>query len=202
LTDQAFSTQNNGKFIVRQNFNLKRRLLKMKHFIFIGVWLVLFSAAVQAETIYVSDLAEIAIRSGQGVDHKIIAMTKSGQQVEVLETNDQWTKIRLPDGKEGWVNNRFLTSKLPCIIELEELKKKYETLKSKSPDLVKVQADYQRAVAELDKQTKRAEKLEEDLSKFETRQHIRWFISGAAVLFVGFLIGFSTKSQRRRSSLL
>jgi len=174
----------------------------MKHFIFIGVWLVLFATAVQAETIYVSDLAEIAIRSGQGVDHKIIAMIKSGQQVEVLETDDQWTKIRLPDGKEGWVTNRFLSSKLPCIIELEELKKKYETLKSKSPELVKFQADYQRAVAELDKQTKRAEKLEEELSKFETRQHIRWFISGAAVLFVGFLIGFSTKRQRRRSSLL
>ena len=116
----------------------------MKHFIFIGVWLVLFSAAVQAETIYVSDLAEIAIRSGQSVDHKIIAMTKSGQQVEVLETGDQWTKIRLSDGKEGWVVSRFLSSKLPCIIELEELKKKYETLKSKSPELVKFQADYQR----------------------------------------------------------
>ena len=120
----------------------------------------------------------------------------------MLETDDQWTKIRLPDGKEGWVVSRFLTSKLPCIIELEELKKKYETLKSKSPELVKFQADYQRAVAELGKQTKRAEKLEEELSKLETRQHIRWFISGAAVLFVGFLIGFSAKRQRRRSSLL
>ncbi|MFH1993882.1 MAG: TIGR04211 family SH3 domain-containing protein [Pseudomonadota bacterium] len=216
----------------------------MKHFIFIGVWLVIFSAAVRAETMYVSDLTEITLRTGQGIDHKIIAMIQSGQQVEILEAADQWTKIRLPDGREGWVVSRFLSSKLPCSMELEELKKKhegllsltnspykemakfqeetrklktelavsektlnelktaYETLKNKSPGLSTLQADYQRVVAELGQQKNGAEKLEEKLSKVEMRQHIRWFISGAVVLFVGFLMGFNAKRQRRRSSLL
>jgi SH3 domain protein len=216
----------------------------MRHLVFIGVLLILFSTVVQAETMYVSDLAEITLRTGQGIDHKIIAMIKSGQKVEVLEPADQWTRIRLPSGKEGWVVSRFLTSKLPSRIELKKLKEKheallaladspyteisklkdenqklkaelavnektlnalktsYETLKSKSASLVKLQAGSKKSVARLSEQQKEVERLEEELSKLERRQYIHWFLSGAAVLFVGFLMGYSAKRQRRKSSFL
>jgi SH3 domain protein len=216
----------------------------MRHLVFIGVLLILFSTVVQAETMYVSDLAEITLRTGQGIDHKIIAMIKSGQKVEVLEPADQWTRIRLPSGKEGWVVSRFLTSKLPSRIELEKLKEKHEallaladspyteisklkdenqklkaelavnektlnalktsheTLKSKSANLFKLQASSKNSVARLSEQQKEVERLEEELSKLERRQYIHWFLSGAAVLFVGFLMGYSAKRQRRRSSFL
>jgi SH3 domain protein len=216
----------------------------MRHLVFIGVLLILFSTVVQAETMYVSDLAEITLRTGQGIDHKIIAMIKSGQKVEVLEPADQWTRIRLPSGKEGWVVSRFLTSKLPSRIELEKLKEKHkallaladspyteisnlkdenqklkaelaasektlnalktshETLKSKSANLFKLQASSKNSVARLSEQQKEVERLEEELSKLERRQYIHWFLSGAAVLFVGFLMGYSAKRQRRKSSFL
>ena len=216
----------------------------MKHLVFIGVLLNLFSTTVQTETMYVTDLAEITLRTGQGIDHKIIAMIKSGQKVEVLEPADQWTRIRLPSGKEGWVVSRFLTSKLPSRIELKKLKEKhetllaladspyteiaklqdenqklkaelavsektlnalktsYETLKSKSASLLKLQASSKNSVARLSEQQKGFEKLEEELSKLERRQYIYWFLCGAAVLFVGFLMGYSAKRQRRRSSFL
>ncbi|NQT69287.1 MAG: TIGR04211 family SH3 domain-containing protein [Desulfobacteraceae bacterium] len=216
----------------------------MRHFVFIGVLLILFSTAVQAETMYVSDLAEITLRTGEGVDHKIIAMLKSGQKVKVLEPADQWTRIRLPSGKEGWVVSRFLTSKLPSRIELEQLKEKhkallaladspyteisklkdenqklkaelavsektlnalktsYETLKSKSASLLKLQDSSENSITRLSEQQKEVERLEEELSKLERRQYIHWFLSGAAVLFVGFLMGYNAKRQRRQSSFL
>lgn len=216
----------------------------MRHLVFIGVLLMLFSTAVQAETMYVSDLAEITLRTGQGVDHKIIAMIKSGQEVEVLEPDDQWTRIRLPSGKEGWVVSRFLTSKVPCLIDLKNLQEKYEALmaladspyaeiaklkdenrklkaelavaektlndlktsyealKSKSSNLLKLQASSKSSVARLSEQQKKVEKLEEALSKLERRQYMYWFLSGAAVLFVGFLMGYSAKRRRRQSSFL
>ncbi len=214
----------------------------MRHLVFIGVLLLLFSTAVQAETMYISDLAEITLRTGQGIDHKIIAMIKSGQKVEVIERADQWTRIRLPSGKEGWVVNRFLTSKLPSYIELELLQEKhkallaladspyteisklkdenlklmaelavsektrntlktsYETLKSESSSLLKLQASSKDSLARLSEQQKKAERLEEELSKLERRQYIHWFLSGAAVLFVGFLMGYNAIRQRRQSS--
>ncbi len=216
----------------------------MKHLVFIGVLLILFSTVVQAETMYVSDLAEITLRTGKGIDHKIIAMIKSGQKVEVLEPDGQWTRIRLPSGKEGWAFSRFLTSKLPSRIELEKLKEKhkallaladspyneisklkdenqklkaelavsektlnalktsYETLKSKSASLLKLQNSSKNSVTRLSEQQKEVERLEEELSKLERRQYIHWFLIGAAVLFVGFLMGYSAKRQRRRSSFL
>ncbi len=217
----------------------------MRYLVFIGVLSILFSTAVQAETMYVSDLAEITLRTGKGIDHKIIAMIKSGQNVEVLEPADQWTMVRLPNGKEGWVISRFLTSKLPSRIELKKLQEKhkallaladspyaeiskltdenqklkaelavsektitalqasYETLKrSKSANLLKLQAGSKNSVARLSKQQKEVERLEEELSKLERRQYFYWFLSGAAVLFVGFLMGYSAKRQRRRSSFL
>ncbi len=216
----------------------------MRHLAFIGALLILFSTAVLAETMYVSDLAEITLRTGQGIDHKIIAMIKSGQKVEILEPADQWTRIRLPNGKEGWAVSRFLTSKLPSRIELKKLKEKHEallaladtpyadisklkdenqklkaelalsgkalnalktsheTLKSKSANLLTLQANSKNSVARLSEQQKEVERLEEELSKLERRQYIHWFLSGAAVLFVGFLMGYSAKRQRRQSSFL
>ncbi len=217
----------------------------MRYLVFIGVLSILFSTAVQAETMYVSDLMEITLRTGQGIDHKIIAMIKSGKMVEVLEPADQWTRVRLPNGKEGWVVSRFLTSKLPNRIELKKLKEKHEALlaladspypeisklkdesqklkaelavsektitalqasyetlkKSKSANLLKLQAGSKKSVARLSEQQKEVERLEEELSKLERRQYIHWFLSGAAVLFVGFLMGYSAKRQRRQSSFL
>jgi len=216
----------------------------MRHPVFLCALLVLFSTAVQAETTYVSDLTEITLRTGQGIDHKIIAMIRSGQKVEVLEPADQWTRVRLPNGKEGWVVSRYLTSKLPRSMELKALKKKhealltladspyleisklkdenqrlqselevsdkdlkelktsYETLKSKSTKLLKHQSSYRRSEVQFSEQKKRAEELEEELSNLEMRQHFHWFLSGAAVLFVGFLMGLSSKRRRRQSSLL
>ena len=216
----------------------------MKHFVCIGALLILLSTAVQAETMYISDLAEITLRTGKGIDHKIIAMVNSGTQVEVLEPDDQWTKVRLPSGREGWMVSRFLTAKIPSSIALKELKKKYEALlaladspykeitklqeenqklsselsfsnkalselaesyealKSESAKLSKVQAGYQNSTSQLAEQQQKIAKLEAAMSKLEMRHHIRWFLSGAAVLFVGFLMGFSTKQKRRRPSLL
>lgn len=216
----------------------------MKRFLFIGVVIALFWGSGQAETMYVSDLAEITLRTGKGVDHKIIALVKSGVQVEVIEPDDQWTKVRLPSGKEGWVVSRFLTSQVPSKLELEELKKKYnallsladapfkeltmlqeenarlraeagekesslqalkndyEALKKESEGLSKLKAANQESREQLTKQKQRTEELEESLAKLERARQIRWFLSGAAVLLVGFLLGFTAKRQRRRSSLL
>ena len=213
-------------------------------FIFVAALIFLFSPFAWAETMYVSDLAEITLRTGKGVDHKIIAMIKSGVQVDVIEPDDQWTKIRLPSGREGWVVSRFLTTNKPCTLELEELQSKhaallslqdapfneisklqeenqqlrselsvgektlnelksaYETLKNESAELSKLNSSDQHTKKELERQKQKTAQLESELSKLERHRAILWFVSGAAVLLVGFFLGLSTKRQRRRSSLL
>ena len=184
------------------------------------------------------------MRTGPGIDHKIIEMIKSGQTVTVLEQGPEWTKILLPTGKEGWVLNRFITPKPPSGLLLKKLEEKhaesslqittlidenkrlrnenqrldaelktssrnlkkvtdsYQKLKSGSAEYLDVKSRYEMMVVQLDQQKKRAQDIEKELGSIRFHKNIRWFLSGAVVLIIGFLIGFSSRHQRRRSSLL
>ncbi|MDL1980659.1 MAG: TIGR04211 family SH3 domain-containing protein [Deltaproteobacteria bacterium] len=214
---------------------------------FIVFFIVLFSTAVQAETMYVDDIIKITVRTGPGINHKIVAMIKSGERVEVLkpeEPETDWSLVRITNGKEGWVLSRFLTPKEPDGLVLGRYKKKhsvlknqavslieennvykkenkklnselktnkemsdkikssYETLKKESAEFLELKSNYGKTSSKLIEQTKKAKKMEEELTSLLLHQNIKWFLSGAGVLLLGFVIGFSTKRQRRRSSLL
>ncbi len=216
----------------------------MKNSCIIVMCLVLFSTPVLAENKYISDTVKVTMRTGPGNDRKIISLLRVGTKVEVVQPGDEWTLVRLDNGKEGWVINRFLTDKLPSDIELNILKRKYEALrasasemqeknsllkaeneklttefaesrkklqkttndyealKTESKEFLKLQSKFKAASSKLTEQTKKAEKFEDELTKLLWNQNIKWFLSGAGVLILGFIIGFSTKRQRRRSSLL
>ncbi len=117
----------------------------MKRLFIIAILLVLLPAVVHAEKRYINDLLEITLRTGQGIDHKIIEIVKSGQVVEVLKPGDQWTKIRRLNGTEGWVVSRFLTSNKPNILLLKELQEKHEAIMirtdSQLEEIAKLQED-------------------------------------------------------------
>lgn len=85
--------------------------------------------------------------------------------------------------------------------ELVKTKSDYEALKAESAEFLTLKANYNRAASQLAEQTARAKQLEEQLSSLEMNTYIKWFLAGSGVLIIGFLIGFSTKRQRRRPSL-
>ena len=192
---------------------------------------------------YVSDMLKLTLRTGPSIENKIIAVIESGQMMEVIQYGDEWSQVRLPSGKEGWVLSRYLTTDETNNIKLERLetmhnnltiqaaelleennrlktentrlstefkagqeelvktKDDYEALKAESAEFLTLKANYNRAASQLAEQTARAKQLEEQLSSLEMNTYIKWFLAGSGVLIVGFLIGFSTKRQRRRPSL-
>ena len=85
---------------------------------------------------------------------------------------------------------------------LKQLRLNYDKLKAGSAEFLTLKSRYQKAAAELNRQKNRAEKLDEELSKIEMNQYIKWFLAGSGVLLLGFIIGFSARRQRRRPSLL
>jgi SH3 domain protein len=117
----------------------------MKRLFIIAILLVLLPDVVHAEKRYINDLLEITLRTGQGIDHKIIEIVKSGQMVEVIKPGNQWTKIRQLNGTEGWVVSRFLTSNKPNILLLKELQEKHEAIMirtdSQLEEIAKLQED-------------------------------------------------------------
>ena len=111
-----------------------------------------------AKTMYTSDITAINVRQGNETKFPIIATLKSGQQVTVLESAQGWTKIQLPDGKQGWLITSYLTDEKPAdsqplplnkkteeiqqqlnaaLKENEALKKENEALKSQLQDSMK-----------------------------------------------------------------
>ncbi|MGW8300814.1 MAG: TIGR04211 family SH3 domain-containing protein [Desulfobacterales bacterium] len=193
---------------------------------------------------YVSDVLKLTLRTGPSIENKIISVIESGQMMEVIKFGDEWSQVRLPNGKEGWVLSRYLTTNETHNIKLERLeamhnnltiqaaelleennrlkaentrlstefnagqkelvqtKADYEALKTEAAEFLTVKANYNRAASQLAEQTARVNQLEEELSSLEMNTYIKWFLAGSGVLIVGFLIGFSTKRQRRRPALV
>lgn len=99
------------------------------------VTLVIPGAAAGAETVYVTEEFEITLRATPGADRKIVAMAKSGKPLEVIEKGDEWSLVRIPNGKEGWAQNRYLTAAAPSALVLERVRQDYDGLEKKYKDL-------------------------------------------------------------------
>jgi len=216
----------------------------MKWYVIACMILVLGFSPAHAETMYISEIIEITLRTGPGIDHKVIAMVPSGISVEVLERGPEWSRVRLPSEREGYVLSRFLTDKKPNDLLLKELQQRYQALEEKSRTLreaaekhrvenetlkaelakkqeimdrvtesyeslrkdsaefLNLKANNKKMAEELNVQSSRAEALQETVTKIQKQQIFRWVLTGAGILLAGFLIGMSSKRQRRRSSLL
>lgn len=208
------------------------------------MFLSLLAPAAGAETMYVSDMLKLTLRTGPSTENKILAVIESGQQMELLEPGEEWSRVQLPNGKEGWVLSRYLTPVETNNVKLERLQTQhknltaqaaelleenktlkaeneklraefeanqkemvkartdYETLKAESAEFLALKSKHTTAVSQLTEQSNRAHKLEEQLTQLEMNTYIKWFLAGSGVLIVGFIIGFSTKRQRRRPKLV
>jgi SH3 domain protein len=68
------------------------------------------AATAHAETKYVIDHLIITLRAGQGNQYQILRTLPSGTKLEVLETGEEYSRVRTPDGTEGWALNQYLTA--------------------------------------------------------------------------------------------
>lgn len=98
--------------------------------------LCLVSASAYGETMYVSDMLKLTLRTGPSMENKILAVIDSGQMMDVLEFGDEWARVRLPSGKEGWVLSRYLTSDETNNIKLERLETKHKNLMAQAAELL------------------------------------------------------------------
>lgn len=211
----------------------------MKRVLLIGIFLLLFSSPLSAQHLYVTDTLKATFRTGPGNDHKILRMVSSGEKLTVLEAQEKWTMVRLPNGSEGWVLNQWLTEETPKGIQLNTLQgkydrllekysslkessdasgeenkqlksdlaicskkerdcqKDYDALKKGSESFLQLQADYKKVKTSLEEISNKADRLNDEL----TQKQITWFLSGAGVLLLGIMIGFTSKRKRRHSLL-
>lgn len=99
--------------------------------------LVLVSSAALAETRYVSDRLEITLRTGTSTQHSIVRMLPSGTRLEALETDaaSGYTRVRTPDGTEGWVLSRYLMDRPAAREQLSAASERAANLDVRAADL-------------------------------------------------------------------
>lgn len=65
-------------------------------------------SGVRAETVYVSDVLYVPIRTGASSGHRIIKVFRSGTELELKERSDGWVRVTADDGTEGWVEEQYV----------------------------------------------------------------------------------------------
>jgi SH3 domain protein len=196
-----------------------------------------------AQTVYVSDVIRISVRSGPGNEHKAVTVVESGQQLEMLKPGEEWSQVRTGNGTDGYMLSRFLTPEQPMRFRFEQIQEKHKALTAQAAGLVeennRLKAERDQSAAVLERHKKQTDSLREEFEAFKREAadvtalkarnealtaeleqekralqalenqpldllqlpYIYWFLAGAGVLLLGFLIGFSVKRQRRWSSL-
>ncbi len=202
--------------------------INYKYPLIILLWTLIFACPLLAEDIYVKGITNITMRTGPGVEHKIVVMVKSGTKLEIIEYQKDWTQVKADSGKIGWVLSRFLTQEIPGALLVDKLREKNSNLLSKFEDveeknkklvdaneiLTRVQGKYNK----LKKESADFLKLDAEYTKISELYEIQknqikelkdnldneeklWFLSGGGVFIVGLFFGLSMR-KKKKSSLL
>lgn len=143
----------------------------LKQIVFLGIVLMCFSANGFAETMYVTDLIKLTLRSGPSTEHKILSVIESGQQVEMLEPGEDWSLVRMANGKEGHVLTRYLVPEPTHNIRLEQLQIKHKALMQQAATLLEENTHFRDESKELkstlDGNEKALKKMSTDYDKLK-----------------------------------
>lgn len=188
----------------------------------------IYASPLAAKDIYVSGITKITMRTGPGVENKIVAMLTSGSKLETIEYGPDWSEVRTQDGKTGWVLSRFLTEEVPQARMVQQLKSENERLVTaleQAEEKKRVLAEENGVLVDIEEKYKKLEQASADYLKLDAshkalikesqdqKDHILtleknmsneeklWFLSGAGVFIVGLIIGLSTRRKKRNSLL-
>lgn len=83
---------------------------------------LVFAAATEATTVYISDVQFVAIREGMENSTRAVERgLRSGTPLEVLERSQGHTKVLTPNGNQGWVADYFLSDNMVNRDQLDQL---------------------------------------------------------------------------------
>ena len=144
---------------------------QLKQIVFLGIVLMCFANTGFAETMYVTDVLKLTLRSGPSTGHKILSVVESGQQVEMIEPGEDWSLVRIANGKEGYVLTRYLMPEPTHNVRLERLQAKHKALMQQSATLLeentRFRNDGKQLKSALDQNDKELKKLRIDYDKLK-----------------------------------
>ena len=76
--------------------------------ILIFLTMLLWGGMATAQTAQVTDTANVNMRSGKAENYRIIRVLPPGTEVQVIEVDQDYVKVKAAEGETGWVLRKFL----------------------------------------------------------------------------------------------
>ncbi|MGI9431694.1 MAG: TIGR04211 family SH3 domain-containing protein [Myxococcota bacterium] len=137
--------------------------------------------------------APLNLRSGAGTQYRILATSLPGERVEILEETERWTKVRKPDGTDGWIAAGYLDPKAPPLQRVGLLEADVERL---TRDLDAKTSGAATLLTETESLKEREATREAELARL-TQENLRYragarwpeWATGALILCTGMALG-------------
>lgn len=154
---------------------------RLRHAVLVFSLLALTIPAMAQSSRYIRDELYVPLRSGQGLEYRIINKgLPSGTRLTLLETNESsgWSRVRTSSGAEGWIETQYLTDQPVAKDLLERANKELAKLRENNGELRQqlqtVRSDSNATGNELEKFKQENERLNTELDELKR-------ISGNAV---------------------
>lgn len=79
----------------------------MKIFLFLAM--LMWVGVATAQTALVTDTARVNMRSGKAENYRVIRVLPPSIEVQVIEIDQDYAKVKTADGETGWVQLKLLT---------------------------------------------------------------------------------------------
>ena len=169
----------------------------------LSLMMLLSATLCHAERAYVSGHREIMLRSGPSVEHRILAVLQTGNEMDVVSEEGDYNLVVLPDGRQGYVLKSFLTTEAPPLRRIEELTAKVEAQATELAELrgrnTELAADNETLAKKNSTDQRLLRRLQQESSDLQRDIRLRWFLAGAGVLLAGWVMGWTRLRLRRRA---
>lgn len=180
--------------------------------------LVMGATSAWAQSSYVTDRVRAPVYSDPAGVGPTQGEIKTGDEVEVLERQGTYSKIRI-GAVEGWVESKFLRRAKPAIVKLKEANKELNDVKLELRNLADKAMIMEKQMTSISQQRDLAQqgkaateetesKLREALDHAETRAKmaeagisIGWIIACIVALVAGALAGIWWEREQNRKKL-
>lgn len=177
------------------------------------LWMMAFPA--QAE--YVTDELQLGLHIAEDTSDTPFRTLVSGTELEILERNRFYARVRTSAGEEGWVKAGYLITRKPAAARAMELEAANAKINDRLEKVLAQTSDVRQTIAGLESELAtaktegaaalaRATELEVDNTRFNERMinfrgsvPVRWaFLAAVLMLLVGSFSGFLWFDYRSR----
>ena len=169
-----------------------------------GSCLLLLASTAHAETAWLKDELRVNLRTGPGVQYRILGSLETGDEVQILTRKQEWTQVRPQKLATGWIPAGYLRPTPPARVALAEHAAENAALEERLAALIasesRLRADREAISGRDEAQQAEIARLERE--NLELRVGTRWleWLTGAGMVLLGMALGaiVARGSSRRR----